>query len=202
MSKSKAGKRDLVARESRRLEVRELYLKGYSVNRIVATLGMSAETARKDIIFWQTYYTKLAINNPYIVEKQIAKIEKLSDEVEMVKEQLWVLFKEVAEKAAANIKSKKKDVPSYYNTRMDLLKSIMSRIETEQRLMKLFSPAELIQNSYISAEVLKQILLVFKGIIQELIPKDKQDYAIQRMQSIDVQALNGKEIIDAEIVGE
>ncbi|KKN82755.1 hypothetical protein LCGC14_0305790 [marine sediment metagenome] len=202
MSNSKAGRKDLVERKERRLEVKELYLKDFSINKIATELGMHPDTARKYVAYWQAYYTKLALTNPYIAEKQIARIEKLTDEVSLIKQELWTIYGEVSKKAKENLTSKRKDKPTYYNTRMDLLKSIMSRIETEQRLMKLFSPAELIQNNYISAEVLKEILLVFRGIIQEMVPQDKQDYAIKRMQSIDVQALSGKEIIDVEVVGE
>ena len=74
----------------------------------------------------------------------------------------------------------------------------MSRIESEQRLMSLYSPSKLLGSNYVSLDVLKQIIQIFQGIIADLIPREKQTYAIERMKKIDVKSLNGKDVVDAE----
>jgi hypothetical protein len=200
--KKSKGRKNLVKRKELREEAKELVLQNYSPTQIAQHLGIAYATALKYVKYWQLYYTKLALNNTHIAEKQAARIEVLQDEVKLVQQKYWQLYKEIedkikkeAEEAEINPGTKRH---SYINTRLDILKSVMSRIESEQRLMSLYSPSKVLNNNYVSLEVLKQIITVFQSIIADLVPADKQSYAVQRMKQIDVQALNGKEVIDAE----
>lgn len=202
MSESKKGRKDLTQREEKRKEVKEYYLKNSSIKDIAKATGVSQPTVRKYIQYWQAYYTKLAINNPHIAEKQVARVEGLLDEVNLVKREYWDLYKEIQDKVQDDKDKKKKNTPAYFNTRMDVLKSIMGRIEHEAKLMNLFNPANLIQNNYIALETFKALLGIVKTIIMEFVPADKRNYAIQRMRAIDVKAMDGKKIVDAEIIEE
>lgn len=200
MSESKKGRRDLTQREERRKEVKELMLKGMAVTTIAQTVGAAVETVRKDIQYWQSYYTKLAINNPHIAEKQVARVEGLLDEVNLVKREYWDLYQEIKNTVEEDKAKGRKNKPLYYSTRMDLMKSVMQRIEAEAKLMNLFNPANLIQNNYIALKTFQSLLEIVKTIIMEFVPEDKKQYAIQRMKAIDVKAMDGKQIIDAEII--
>jgi len=88
--------------------------------------------------------------------------------------------------------------PTYVTTRIDTLKAIIDRLDKEAKLLNLFNPKDLIEKNYISVEVLKSVMEIFKGIILDLIPEDKRMYAFKRLKTIDIQSLNGKDVVEAE----
>lgn len=196
--------RGKVAKINRRDDVKELYLKGLSISEIASKLGCCKETVSEDIDFLQSYYTKLAINNPHIAERQYTRIEKLLEEIDLVKKEYYAILEDIKKKIEEDEKKKTQilgERPNgkiYITQRVETLKAIMSRIENEARILNLANPANRKEENSISLEVLKQILLVFRGIINDLIPEDKRDYAIKRMQVIDIKAINGQEIIKKE----
>ena len=199
------GRKDLSVQDTRRVKVKELYLQGKTANEISKIVNCNYQTALSDINHWKEYYAKLATNNPHIVEKQVERINRLLDETEMVKKEFWGVYddikaqieKEEAERAAALEKDPTAHVKqsSHIGEKLDTLKAIMNRMETEARLLNLFNPANLQNSNMISVEVLKEILTIVKNIITEFIPADKQGYAIERMKRIKLDPSN---IIDVE----
>lgn len=237
--KKSRGRKNLTKRQNLRAEAKELVLQNYSPTQVANKLNISYPTALQYIKYWQLYYTKLALNNTHIAEKQATRVEMLQDEIKEVQQRYWQLYKEIEDKKAKEEKAKLDNISklekeikeltlqektttdatiqikidkanmalarvkdseptSYINTRLDILKSVMSRIESEQRLMSLYSPSKLLSSSYVSVVVLKQVIQIFQGIIADLVPKEKQTYAIDRIKMIGVKALNGKDVIDVE----
>lgn len=205
----------------RREEVKDLYLKGTPAKDIAKAVGAHYETVLKDIDYWNSYYTKLAINNPHIAEKQAERIERLIGEVNLVKQEYWAMLKEMRERVNGQEKKSEEEKKAWetlpeeerkkkpyvapkinplYTQRLETLKAIVARIEHEAKLISLFNPANMIQKNFISVEVLKEILIIFKDIINDLIPEDKRGYAFERMKSIDVEAMSGTDIVDAEVL--
>lgn len=88
--------------------------------------------------------------------------------------------------------------PTYISSRIDTLKAILDRVDKESKLLSLFNPQSLIDKNYVSIEVLKSVMEVFKGIIMDLIPEEKRGYAFKRLKTIDIQSLGGEEVVDAE----
>ena len=230
--KKKRGRKNLVERKELRNEAKELVLQNYTPSQIAKALNVSYPTALDYIKYWQLYYTKLALNNSHIAQQQATRIITLQDEVKLVQQKYWQLYKEIEEKINEEKEDKAKQVAllqealdsldpegqpkeyerakhtlasamsssptSYINTRLDILRSVMSRIESEQRLISLFTPTKLLQQNYVSLDVLKEVIAVFQSIIIDLIPKDKQQYAVARMKKIQVTSLDGSEVVDAE----
>ena len=156
-------------RFQRRLKVKELALKGFSVKEIAQKLNVHPQTIQKDLEWVNQYYLKLALNNRYIAEKQYAYVERMLDELEMVKKELWTLIEEA--------KDKKR-----YRIWLDSLKSIVDRIEKEARILGLFSPSKLIINNFIHIDTLKDLMKKMAEIIRDFVPEDKQKYAIERLK--------------------
>lgn len=88
--------------------------------------------------------------------------------------------------------------PTYVSARIDTLKAILDRVDKEARLLSIFNPQALIEKNYVSVEVLKSIMEIFKTIIMDMIPEDQRAYAFKRLKTIDIQALNGEEAVEAE----
>lgn len=89
-------------------------------------------------------------------------------------------------------------LPTYITARIDALKAILDRVDKESKLLSLFNPQALIEKNYVSVEVMKSVMEVFKGIIMELIPEEKRGYAFKRLRTIDIQSLSGDEVVEAE----
>jgi ElaB/YqjD/DUF883 family membrane-anchored ribosome-binding protein len=91
---------------------------------------------------------------------------------------------------------------TYVTARIDTLKALLDRVDKESKLLSLFNPQQLIDRNYVSVEVMRSIMEIFKGIILDLIPEDKRSYAFKRLRTIDVQALKTEEVVDAVILDE
>lgn len=229
------GRPSNVEIDDRRKEIKEYMLKNTPVTTIAKKVGVSPQTVRKDIAYWQSYYKKLAIKNPHIVQRQFAKVEELIDEVQIIKTKYWSLFEELEGKAeqanvilndwyaerdrlvkeyedaktAGEAKAELKElaknlkrhgtvpprVNSFYTARLDTLKTVMQRIEQEAKLLNLLNPTNLLQESYISKDIFKNVMEIFKTIILDLIPEEKQRYAFSRLQKVQLD-----EAEDAELV--
>jgi DNA-binding CsgD family transcriptional regulator len=87
---------------------------------------------------------------------------------------------------------------SYITARIDALKAILDRIDKEAKLLSLFNPQALIDKNYVSVEVLKSVMEIFKTIITDLIPEEKRRYAFERLRTKDIQNLSGEDAVDAE----
>ena len=173
----------------------------------------------------------------------MARVEQLLDEVSIIKDQYWDLYKEIQDKVKENdIKLKEWDkkvketvkeleiaekeavenpgantrmklrnlrkkldfvsrepkYPTYITARIDALKAILDRVDKESKLLNIFNPQALIEKNYVSLDVLKSVMEVFKGIVIDLIPEEKRGYAFKRLKTIDIQALNGEDVVEAE----
>lgn len=209
----------------RREKVKELYIRGYSIARIAKQINAHYNTVASDVSLIKTNYLELAIKNPMLIQKQFAKVEELLDEVTQVKQEYWTVLEEIQterknkqkqykeEYTEAVTEAKEKDkkkiklktAPRNFSTRLETLRAIMTRVDHEARLLNLYNTGTIIEKNYISMDTMKQIMIVFKGIIMDLIPKDKQNYAIRRMKVIDIKGISPDEVQsvqDAEIVEE
>ncbi len=216
----------------RRDRVKELFLKGRNAHAISKIVGACYETVLSDLKWIQTYYTKLAISNPYIAEKQFKRIQKLMDEVDIVKSEFWEIFAQIKKEEATNLTLKKEittlekvieairdkvpldiigkleDVQTKlkmlpkrkYNTKLDTLKAILQRMEHESKILSLFNPKDFAKDKFITADNLTAMLVVVKQVVLDFVPKEKQNYAIERLKSIDIETRNGREIVEGEIV--
>jgi len=222
----------------RREKVKDLYLKGKTIGAISKALEVSYPTIEGDVHHIQAYYTKLVINNPYLAEKQFAKVEQLLDEVNLIKNEYWDVYKELQakveehkhimanwEKSVEQAKAALKEaettndsilirkarktvdfidrpprLSNLINSRIDTLKAILDRVDKESKLLGLFNPQQLIDKNYISVEVMRSVMEIFKGIIMDLIPEDKRDYAFRRLRVVDIQALKAEDIVEGTIM--
>ena len=94
--------------------------------------------------------------------------------------------------------SREPKYPTYVTARIDALKAILDRVDKEAKLLSLFNPQALIDKNYVSVDVLKGVMEIFRTIIMDLIPEEKRLYAFKRLKTIDIQTLGGEEVVDAE----
>lgn len=174
-------------------QVKERYLKGVPIETIAQEIGVSRRTVYNIIAKIQNQYAKGALTNPQIAEKQYLEVQKLRDEVEIIKKEYWEIY--------AALKEEEKTNPEKSNTskKLETLRSILQRVEGDAKLLGLFNPSTLIVNNYISVNDLKQILELVKAIIMELVPEEKRGYAFDKLRAINVTPTAGKDIIDVEV---
>ncbi len=168
----------------RRLQVKDLALKGYSSYEIAKKLGVSKKTIEKDMLWVQEYWTKLAIKNKHIARKQYEYVQKFLDELKLIKKELYDLL----EQAKAEGK---------FKTRLDTLKILIQRIEQEARILGLINPSKLIVNNFIHIDTFKRIMNTMATIVEEFVPSDRRRYAVERLKNIKIESLKDR-VIDAE----
>lgn len=216
--------------KDRRDKVKTLMLKSMATSDIAARLKISTDAVLSDLEYWKGYYTKLATNNPYIIERQLAKVEQCIDEANVVKGEFWKLYEELKEsmvKADGELTEWKKrramaeeeikitededekrrlisvfreefryppKARDYVTERLDVLKSVLTGLEKETKLLNLFNPNNLVGKEYIPIEVFKSVMQVFRSIIMDLIPEEQRKYAFERLKTIDVSATSYEEV--------
>ena len=243
MTSSNGGRPSKTEIAERREKTRILFLKGKTPHQIATILTVHYNTALSDVQYLQARYTSLIIKNSQLAKRQLARVEQLLDEVNILKEEYWTLYKEIQdkvienkrklkawEKAAEDVKKKLKTAelayqterskenriqvselrkqydyisrepkyPTYVTARIDALKAILDRVDKEAKLLSLFNPQALIDKNYVSVDVLKGVMEIFRTIIMDLIPEEKRLYAFKRLKTIDIQTLGGEEVVDAE----
>lgn len=215
----KLTKRQSREQSIRREKVKELYLQAMPATKIATKVGAHYNTILADIEYIKTCYLELAVRNPALIQQQFAKVEELLDEVRLVKSEYWKIFTEVGTETQDKQKAydeeyvgalsqatdgvekraiKRKVAGKNFSTRLETLRAIMTRVDHEAKLLNLFNSGTIIEKNYVSMETLKQIMIIFKGIIMDLIPKEKQNYAIRRMKSIDIQGISPEDVKEAE----
>ena len=219
VNSKKITKRQSREQAIRREKVKELYLQAIPATKIAAKVGAHYNTVLSDIEHIKDSYLELAIRDPNLIQKQFGKVEELLDEVKLVRQQYWEILSEIKEEKEAKQKSydeeyeralakaknedakldiKRKVAGRNFSTRLETLRAIMTRVDHEAKLLNLFNSGTIIEKNYISLESLKQIMSVFKGIILDLIPQDKQNYAIRRMKTIDIQGISPDDVKGAQ----
>ena len=93
---------------------------------------------------------------------------------------------------------KKPTINLHFRDRLETLKTIMSRVEGEARLLNMFNPTTLLKDMFIHEDVVKGIMKVFKTIIADLIPENQRKYAYSRLQTIDVNCTSTKTAVNNE----
>lgn len=220
MGKSKKlTKRQSREQAIRREKVKELYIQGMPATKISTKVGVHYNTVLSDIEHIKENYLEMAVRDPALIQKQFAKVEELLDEVKLVKSEYWKILNEIDqdrkekqetydkeyEQSLAEAKDekekqklKKKSAGKNFSTRLETLRAIMTRVDHEAKLLNLFNSGTIIEKNYVSMDTLKQIMVVFKGIIMDLIPKEKQNYAIRRMKTIDIKGISPDDVKKAE----
>jgi len=243
MTNSSGGRPSKTEIAERREKTRLLFLKGKTPHQIAKELSVHYNTALADVQYLQARYTSLIIKNSQLAKRQLARVEQLLDEVNILKDEYWTLYKEIQDKVVENktklnawgkeakeVKekldkaelayettrnkenriqvremrkkydyiSREPKYPTYVTARIDALKAILDRVDKESKLLSLFNPQALIDKNYISIDVLKGVMEIFRTIIMDLIPEEKRLYAFKRLKTIDIQALGGEEVVDAE----
>jgi len=243
MTNPQGGRPSKTEIQERREKTRELMLKGKTPHQISTILNVHYNTALADVQYLQARYTSLIIHNSQLAKRQFARVEQLLDEINIIKNEYWTLYKDIQDKVVesqAKIKAWEDDLkkakdellqveqeyaenkssenriklrdirkkfsllnqepkyPTYITARIDALKAILDRIDKEAKLLSIFNPQALIDKHYVSLDVLKSVMEIFKGIVMDLIPEDKRGYAFKRLKTIDIQTLNGEGVVDAE----
>lgn len=121
MSSENAGRPSNEEIHSRRAKVKEMMLKEIPHKTMAQELRVSLNTVLADVNYWNTYFKKLALNNPQIAERQVAKIEKLIAEISLVKQQYWHIYEELLQKVEEN-----KQVMSKWETEVTDIKKQMA----------------------------------------------------------------------------
>jgi Ca2+-binding EF-hand superfamily protein len=95
ISEVKMGKVCKAETSERRKKVKDLILKGITdTHELAKILDVSSATILEDIKWVNAYYLKLATNNPHIANKQLERVYKMLDELEMVKKEYWDIINE------------------------------------------------------------------------------------------------------------
>ena len=90
---SKASKAETM---ERRKKVKELVLKGVTgTTELAESLGVCTHTILEDLKWINNYYLKLCTNNTNIVEKQVQRVSKLLDEIDLVKSEYWDILEKL-----------------------------------------------------------------------------------------------------------
>jgi len=102
MSGSTGGRPSKTEIHERREKTRELFLKGKTPHQISKALRIHYNTALADVQYLQARYTSLIVKNSQLAKRQLARVEQLLDEVGILKENYWELYKEIQEKVKEN----------------------------------------------------------------------------------------------------
>lgn len=158
----------------RRLEVKQLFLKGQSITDMAFKLDVSESTIKSDIRRINKEYIKQVQNNPHILEKQAEYILRHLDELKLIKSELYKINE------TANNKQK-----------ISALKAILDELSQEARILKLIDVTKKITN-YIHIDKISVITHEFIGILKEFVPAEMQKYALERLRGV------SSKITDAE----
>lgn len=135
-------------------------------------------------------------------EKEVKQVKKDLEEAEQQytenREDKEVRIKVRELRKKFDLIAREPKFPAYITARIDALKAILDRVDKESKLLNLFNPQALIDKNYVSIDVLKSVMEVFRGIVMDLIPEEKRGYAFKRLKTIDIQSLAGEEVVDAE----
>lgn len=114
---------------ARREKVKEMMLQEISVRDIAQALGVSAVTVQADIGYWTDYFRQLGMNHPEVVKIQIAKVQQVLSEIDMVKKQYWAAYNKLMEEQKEQAETKKK-----WRAELDALKAdYQTAVENKNR---------------------------------------------------------------------
>lgn len=206
-------------RHKRKEDIKALWLQGTTTANIAQSLGITPITVNKEITKLESFYQKMAQNHPLIAKAQFARINKLLEEVEIIKNEFWTIYndlktkeqislklfeetsKKYEEEKAAGIEEKNRTDIIYPKdllfNKITTLKFLLLRIEKETHLLGLYIPkVDITQN--ITINDVKSILTVMRDLLNEFVPPDRRNEAMQKLMNVKIQ----NEPVEAEIVKE
>jgi len=162
------GRTRAIDRYKRLLEVKKLYLKGYSVHDIAETLKVSPGTIQKDLTRISQMYTEMVRKNPYLMNRQMEAIVKHLEQLQMVKKKLWEL-------EHSSVKG---------HDKVNALKTLLLELEHESKILRLVDSTKVIVKNYIHIDKVNVLMTKIAEIINEFVPKDKVKYAFDRLKHL------------------
>jgi hypothetical protein len=96
---------DLVARRER---IKEMMLQEISVRDMAQALGVSVNTVQADMLYWTDYFRQLSMNHPEVIKMQIAKVQQVLSEIDMVKKEYWAAYQKLRLEQDEQVEIKKK----------------------------------------------------------------------------------------------
>jgi len=181
----------------RRKTIAKLVDKGMTSYQIAKELHIAQTTAQKDMNHITAFRSKMLLNHPKLAEQYVANVEALRQEIHRVRDEYWEMFKEIKEKSNGLIPPK-----NSFGMKLRVLKNIVDRTEKEVKILNSFNPKNLIINNNISLGDMKKILEATKSIIDNFVPEQYRNEAIQIMMNLDIKTRTGETIIDAEVADE
>lgn len=172
---AKTSKMDIY---KRRLEVRNLVLKGFSDSDIIDRLKISQDTLTEDKRMIADQYIRAVTENKNLLTRQAELIMKHLDQLDLIKKKLWEIEEAV-------------DTPT--RTKIDALKSILTELEHESKILRLIDNSNIIVKQYIHIDKINVLMNKITEVIKEFVPSDQQRYAFDRLRSLG-------NVLEAEVV--
>jgi hypothetical protein len=93
-------------------------------------------------------------------------------------------------------------LPSLHKAQLENLKLIMDRIDKEAKLLNLFNPGigQPSGRNAITWDNFKNVMLIVKQLILDLVPEDQRTYAFQRLRRVKIDEVRPEDVIDAQVV--
>jgi len=179
----------------RREKTRELLLKGKTPHQISKALKVHYNTALKDVDYIQARYSALIIKNSQLAKKQLARVEMLLDEVNIIKGEYWNLYQEIQNKVEENKIKVKEWEEERTRVKLDLEEAEQEELdnpddsEAKKRARKLRSRFDVVNREPKYPAYITSRIDTLKAIIDRL---DKEAKLLN--------LFNPKEIIDKNYV--
>jgi transposase len=117
----------------RRDKIKEMLLQGISIRDMANALGVSVNTVQADIIYWTDYFRQLGMNHPEVVRLQMAKVQEVLSEIDMVKRQYWSAYNKLLEEQKEQEDIKKKWRTEFDQMKMDYQTAVENKNREEMR---------------------------------------------------------------------
>ena len=132
-SKNPGGRPSKDQIDSRRKDVKEMMLQEVSHAEMARRLGVTVKTIQGDIAYWQNYYSKLAVKHPSLAREQLARVNKVLDEIEIVKREYWAAYQDLMEKLEENKQIMKQWQENVQRTKQEYEQAVANNDGKEKR---------------------------------------------------------------------
>ena len=153
----------------RRLQIRDLILKGNSDQDVMTQVGISRDTLAEDKQYISEQYLKAVTENKNLLARQAEYVMKHLDQLQIIKKKLW----DMADDADNTVK-----------TKIDSLKTILQELEHESRILRLIDNSNVIIKQYIHIDKISVLMGQLTEVIKEFVPAEKQKYAFDRIKGL------------------
>src|SRR3972149_1183724 len=122
----------------RRDRIKEMLLQGSSIRDMAHAVGISVNTVQADIVYWTDYFRQLGMNHPEVVKLQMAKVQEVLSEIDIVKRQYWSAYNGLLEEQKEQGEIKNKWKADLEQLNVDYQKAVENKNrEDMRRLSKL-----------------------------------------------------------------